>query len=58
MRKGRTKPLARPFPKGRQHTWSQQKTFMMLSDRKQEQREPFLFGSAKALFGQATYTSR
>lgn len=58
MRKGRRPSVVRKFPKGKQNTWSQQKTFMMLSDRKQEQREPFLFGNAKALFGQAKYAPR
>lgn len=57
MRRGKSKPLARPFPKGRQHTWSQQKTFMMLSDRKQDQREGSLYGKVTSLFGQAKFTA-
>jgi|19_taG_2_1085344.scaffolds.fasta_scaffold01130_11 hypothetical protein len=58
MRKGRTKPAFKPFPKERTPAWSRQKIFMMLSDRKQEQRSPFLFGDSKALYGQAKFISR
>lgn len=59
MRKrGRTKPLAKPFPKGKQHTWSQQQLFMKLSNMKQEIREPYLYGDVRSLFGIAKFQSQ
>ncbi len=63
MRRGVTKPLIKPFPKGRQHTWQQQKLFMYHSDKWEETRSPFdsddsaLYGDYRSLYGQARYTS-
>lgn len=61
--RGRIKPLIKPFPQGRQHTWQQQKMFMYLSDKWQDERSPFdsddqaLYGDYRALYGQARYSS-
>ena len=57
MRRETTRPLARPFPQGRQNTWQQQQLFMKLSNARQEEREPFRFGAARTLYGKAKYSS-
>jgi|TARA_R110000787_G_scaffold1889_2_gene7941 hypothetical protein len=58
MRKGKVTPLFKPFPQGKQHTWQQQQLFIQLSNRNQEERDPFLFGSSRSLYGQAKYASQ
>ena len=58
MRKGRTRPLIKPFPKGKQHTWSQQQTFMKLSNKNQDIREPYTYGDIRSLFGVAKFASQ
>jgi|TARA_R110002124_G_scaffold287083_2_gene470188 hypothetical protein len=67
MVRGKIRPLIKPFPKGRQNTWKQQKLFMHLSDKWEEIREsqePFsvgdqaLYGDYKSLYGIARYSSQ
>lgn len=64
MVRGKIKPLIKPFPKGRQHTWKQQKLFMHLSDKWEEIRNPFgvgeqaLYGDYRSLYGQARFSSQ
>lgn len=64
MVRGKIKPLIKPFPKGRQNTWKQQKLFMHLSDKWEEIRSPFdsndsaLYGDYRSLYGVAGYSSQ
>ena len=58
MRRGRTKPIFRPFPQGRTPAWSKQRLMIKLSNQKQENRDPFVYGSIRTLFGQAKFSSR
>jgi len=67
MVRGKIRPLIKPFPKGRQHTWKQQKLFMHLSDKWEEIREgeePFnagdqaLYGDYRSLYGIARFSSQ
>jgi hypothetical protein len=58
MKRGTTRPLIKPFPKVKQHTWKQQQLFIKLNNSRQEDSEPFRFGSVNTLYGTATYTSR
>ena len=58
MPRGRTRPLVKPFPRASQHTWKQQQLFIYLSNRNQEVRDPYLFGSSRSLYGKAKYSSR
>ena len=64
MVRGKIRPLIKPFPKGRQHTWKQQKLFMHLSDKWEEIRSPFdsndsaLYGDYRSLYGVARYSSQ
>tara|TARA_Y100001963_G_scaffold110053_1_gene152191 strand:- start:355 stop:579 length:225 start_codon:yes stop_codon:yes gene_type:complete len=63
MPRGTIRPLIKPFPKGKQHTWQQQKLFMHLSDKWEDIRSPFdsddvaLYGDYRSLYGQARYTA-
>jgi len=68
MVRGKIRPLIKSFPKGRQHTWKQQKLFMHLSDKwetvRGEQQEPFgagdqaLYGDSRSLYNTATFSSQ
>ncbi len=57
MRRGRTKPLFKPFPKGKQLTWQKQKLFMKLSDFKQELSDPYLYGESRSIYGVAKFST-
>ena len=67
MVRGKIRPLIKPFPQGRQHTWKQQKLFMHLSDKWEtvrEEQEPFgagdqaLYGDFRSLYNTATFSSQ
>ena len=58
MRKGRTKPAFKGFPKGPTPKWSKQQLMIKLSNQRQELREPFVYGSIKALYGLAKFSGR
>ena len=53
----RTKPLIKPFPKGKQLPWSKQKLFMKLSDFNQELSDPYLFGETRSIYGVAKFST-
>jgi hypothetical protein len=58
MKRGKTKPLVKAFPKERTQVWSKQQLFIKLSNQKQETREPYLFGSSRSIYTIAKFSSR
>jgi len=58
MPRGRIRPLVKPFPRASQHTWKQQQLFIKLSNQRQDEREPYLFGDSRSLYGTAKYSSK
>lgn len=57
MRRGRIKPLFKPFPKSKTPKWSRQQLMIKLSNQKQAFRDPiYLYGKNRTLFGKAKYS--
>ena len=57
MRRGRTKPLFKPFPKSKTPKWSRQQLMIKLSNQKQAFSDPiYLYGKERTLFGIAKYS--
>ena len=64
MRRGRTKPLFKPFPKSSPPKWSKQVLFSNICNKNQDYRSPWdegdsaLYGDSRSLYGIATYSSQ
>ncbi len=56
--RGKKRPLFKPFPKPVTPKWERQQLFIKLSNQRQDEREPYLFGDARSLYGAAKYSSR
>jgi|TARA_R110002073_G_scaffold325879_1_gene505335 hypothetical protein len=58
MKRGKIKPLIKPFPKEKQLRWKQQEAFMKLSNFNQYNKQPYLYGDSRAIYGKAKYSSQ
>lgn len=56
MKRGKTKPLFKPFIKNKTPKWSRQQLMIKLSNQKQAFSDPiYLYGKERTLFGIAKY---